>query len=64
MTVFAANGAQAQHAAGFVKMMHVSMQDGSALDLEVVNVDGHMMVLVPEDKVYDALHQTPFKKTP
>jgi hypothetical protein len=58
------SGAQAAHTHGYVKMMHVTMEDGTTHDYEVVKTHGHMMVLVPEDEVYEALHQTPFKKTP
>jgi len=57
------SSAQAAHAPGYVKMMHVSMDDGTTHDYEVVKMHGHMMVLVPEDEVYEALHQKVFKKT-
>jgi len=55
--------ALAKHAPGYVKMMHVAMDDGTTHDYEVVKMHGHMMVLVPEDEVYEALHQKVFKKT-
>jgi len=58
------SSAFAAHAPGYVKMMHVSMDDGTTRDYEVVKMHGHMMVLVPETDIYEALHQKVFKKTP
>lgn len=60
----AASPAFAKHAPGYVKMMHVTMEDGTTHDYEVVKMHGHMMVLVPETDVYEVLHQKVFKKTP
>jgi hypothetical protein len=53
----------AKHAPGYVKMMHVTTDDGTTHDYEVVKMHGHMMVLVPEDEVLEALHQKVFRKT-
>jgi len=38
----------AKHAPGYVKMMHVTMDDGGVRHYEVVKINDRMMVLIPE----------------
>jgi hypothetical protein len=59
--LFAAVNAQAAPAMKHVKMMQMTLEDGSKLDLEVVKMHGKMMVLVPEDRMPDVFHQQMLK---
>jgi hypothetical protein len=59
--LFVAVNAQAAPAMKHVKMMQMTLEDGSKLDLEVVKMHGKMMVLVPEDRMPDVFHQQMLK---
>ena len=64
LALFAASSAEAaiRHMVQVYKTMQVTTQDGRKLDLEVVKMNGHMMVLVPEDAMPDFFHQQLFKR--
>jgi len=47
-----ASPALAKHAPGYVKMMHVKMDDGAVRRYEVVKINDRMMVLIPEQDIY------------
>jgi hypothetical protein len=65
-TFFALTSAEAatRHMVEVVKTMEVTTQAGRKINLDVVEMNGHMMVLVPEDAVPDFFHQKIFKKEP
>jgi hypothetical protein len=38
-----------------------TMNDGTKLDVDIVKVNGHMMVMIPAEELPDYLHQQIFK---
>jgi hypothetical protein len=63
--VLAASAASTAFAACHMRIMHhmtVTTDSGKEMSLEVVKIDGHMMVLVPEGDAPDVFHQKPFTR--
>ncbi|MGO9132989.1 MAG: hypothetical protein ACLP8A_02925 [Methylovirgula sp.] len=61
--VLAVSAASTAFAACHMRIMHhmsITTDGGKEMSLEVVRIDGHMMVLVPETDAPDVFHQKPF----
>jgi hypothetical protein len=59
-----ANAAMHHHHSMTVEMMGhttATLNDGTKLDVDIVKMDGHMMVAIPANELPDYLHQQIFK---
>jgi hypothetical protein len=68
LALFASTGANAaamhHHHRMSVEMMGhttATLNDGTKLDVDIVKMDGHMMVAIPADELPDYLHQQIFR---